>query len=142
PAATGMSLLPLLEGTAPNWPNEAFSELVSSGPGEPVIRMIRKNRWKLVHFDGYRPQLFDLEADPHEFDDLGESPQHASIRDQLLRRVQSGWSTQAIASEVRERDAHRQVIRRWLEVVKPAAPLEQWLPPDDANVFPEPNESP
>src|SRR5262249_49946440 len=28
--------------------------------------MLRKGRWKYIHYVGYQPQLFDLEADPGE----------------------------------------------------------------------------
>ena len=36
-------------------------------------RMLRSGRWKLVHYQGHRPQLFDLAADPGEIDDLAAS---------------------------------------------------------------------
>ena len=32
--------------------------------------MVRFGRYKYVHYEGYRPQLFDLEADPGETRDL------------------------------------------------------------------------
>ncbi len=41
--------------------------------------MVRKGRWKYVHYVGHRPQLFDLEADPQEAQDLGDSPDHAAV---------------------------------------------------------------
>nr|WP_269845407.1 sulfatase/phosphatase domain-containing protein [Marinibacterium profundimaris] len=28
--------------------------------------MLRKGRWKLIHYQGFEPELFDLEADPEE----------------------------------------------------------------------------
>jgi choline-sulfatase len=53
------------------------------------ITMLRKGRWKYVHFVRYRPQLFDLERDPEELVDLAGEPQHAetlaSLREELLR---------------------------------------------------------
>ncbi len=52
--------------------------------GSPTgIFVYRRGRWKLVHYEGYRPQLFDLAADPGEESDLGASPAHAEIRDDL-----------------------------------------------------------
>lgn len=36
--------------------------------------MLRRGRWKLVHFVGYPPQLFDLQEDPHEARDLAGDP--------------------------------------------------------------------
>ena len=34
--------------------------------------MVPCGRWKLVHYVGFPPQLFDLAADPIEANDLGE----------------------------------------------------------------------
>ena len=45
--------------------------------------MIRKGRWKYVHYVGMRPQLFDLESDPEEMSDLGESHEFADITQEL-----------------------------------------------------------
>ena len=33
--------------------------------------MVRTDRWKYVEWPGYAPQLFDLESDPGEYQDLG-----------------------------------------------------------------------
>ncbi len=53
--------------------------------------MIRTDRWKYIYYKGFRPQLFDLENDPDEFDDLGTSPDHqdvlATMQDLLLDRL-------------------------------------------------------
>ena len=49
--------------------------------------MVRTDRWKLVHWDGFPPQLFDLEADPRELDDLGRDAAHEAIRRQLKDRL-------------------------------------------------------
>ncbi len=45
--------------------------------------MIRRGRWKYIHYVGMAPQLFDLEADPHEAVDLGESAVYAQVRGDL-----------------------------------------------------------
>ena len=36
--------------------------------------MIRRGRYKYVHYVGYPPQLFDLDKDPEELRDLGTDP--------------------------------------------------------------------
>lgn len=41
---------------------------------------LRWKNWKYNHFAGYEPQLFDLDADPHELRDLASDPAHAGIR--------------------------------------------------------------
>jgi len=136
PMATGRSLVPVLQGNASNWSNEAFSELPAT-PGVPTSRMIRSGRWKLIHYDGMRPQLFDLESDPNEFTDLGESAGHAEIRQKLQARVLEGWSAKAIDAEMAQRARHNELIRKWSQKVRPAAP-QQWYPPPGVNVPPQP----
>ncbi|MEH6728674.1 MAG: sulfatase/phosphatase domain-containing protein, partial [Hyphomicrobiales bacterium] len=98
----GRSLKPLLHGEAPaDWREAAFSEIdyafynVREALDIPASKarayMIRTERWKYIYFKGYRPQLFDLENDPDEFDDLGNSADHQDIRatmqDLLLDRL-------------------------------------------------------
>ena len=45
--------------------------------------MIRKGRWKYVHYVGMRPQLFDLQSDPEEMSDLGEKHEFADVTQKL-----------------------------------------------------------
>ena len=51
------------------------------------MTMVRTSRWKYVHVDGLRPQLFDLVADPHELDDRGQDPASATVRAELAGRL-------------------------------------------------------
>ncbi len=53
-----------------------FSEYHAVGATAGMY-MLRDGRCKYVHYVGHRPQLFDLETDPHEATDLGQSPAHA-----------------------------------------------------------------
>ena len=45
--------------------------------------MVRKGEWKLVHYVGYPPQLFDLSADPFEACDRAGDPSAGDIQRQL-----------------------------------------------------------
>lgn len=64
------------------------------------MTMIRKSRWKLVHFvDFDEGQLFDLETDPNEMTNLWEDPNRTTVKrdliDDILRwRIQSDRKTQ------------------------------------------------
>lgn len=87
----GRSLVPLLHrtGAIEGWRRHAFSELDYSfrqarrdlgiGPSDARAWMVRSERWKCIFFEGFRPSLFDLEADPEELHDLAEDPQCAEI---------------------------------------------------------------
>ncbi len=110
----GRSLTPLLQGETPaDWREAAFSEIdyaayhagraLDVAPDRARGYMIRTERWKYVHFRGYRPQLFDLQADPDEFHDLGADP---ALRDicremeaRLMDRLMSRKNRTAISDQ-------------------------------------------
>jgi arylsulfatase A-like enzyme len=89
----GRSLLPLLCGETTEWRSAVFSEqdysfmrarrLLGLQPSEARAYMIRTPRWKYVLFEKFRPQLFDLTADPKEQTDLGASPEYETVRHEL-----------------------------------------------------------
>ena len=95
----GRSLLPLLrgQGASADWRDAAFSELdytfrparlaLGINPYEARAFMVRTANWKYVHYEGFQPQLFDLNTDPNELRDLGLSPDHAHIRAELHERL-------------------------------------------------------
>jgi choline-sulfatase len=41
--------------------------------------MIRKGKYKYIHYVGFRPELFDLETDPEEENDLAGDARHAGV---------------------------------------------------------------
>ena len=49
--------------------------------------MLRTAEWKYVHWEGFRPQLFDLVADPGEFIDLGAADRCRAVRARLSERL-------------------------------------------------------
>ena len=93
----GRSLLPLVHGEEIEWRDAVFCEsdysvrqarnLLKRGPEECRAFMIRTNTWKYIYFDGFAPQLFNLEEDPDEMNDLGKSETHKDIREQLFRQL-------------------------------------------------------
>ena len=88
----GRSLMPLLRAPqAPaDWRKYAVSEidysdrgprtLLNVPPYDCRVVMIRDQRWKYIHYNLFRPQLFDLVKDPNELNDLGTDPEHKKIR--------------------------------------------------------------
>jgi arylsulfatase A-like enzyme len=45
--------------------------------------MVRTDRYKYIDWDGFPPQLFDLDADPHELTDRGTDAALAAVRSEL-----------------------------------------------------------
>ncbi len=83
----GKSLLPTLRDNAP-LRDEVFSEYYKGGTPE---RMIRTERWKYVHSEGDLHQLYDLETDPQENNNLIDDPAYAEIRKDLDARLCRDW---------------------------------------------------
>lgn len=61
-----------------------FSEYHASG-AETASYMIRNGRFKYIHYVNYPPELFDLEVDPEEQNDLAQSPSYGPI----LRKMEA-----------------------------------------------------
>ncbi len=61
--------------------------IVAVHPGiDARMFMVFDGCYKLIHAEGgFRPILFDLETDPDEFVDLGESADHTAEIDRLYR---------------------------------------------------------
>ena len=99
----GASLVPLLTGDTPEtWRSATHCDsdftlrharrTLGLTPDQARGFMVRTKRWKYVHFESFAPQLFDLDADPHEQTDHGTSPEHAMVRDEMKDRMIS-WLT-------------------------------------------------
>jgi len=117
----GRSLMPLLHGADPaEWRDFVISEYDFSATPmaeklgvdarEAVMFMVADTRWKLIHCEGgFRPVLFDLEHDPDELTDLGDSPDHAAViaamYDKLFR-----W-TRRVAQRTTRSDAQLREMR-------------------------------
>jgi arylsulfatase len=85
----GRSLRPLLEdrGAPDRHRDLARCEYYDALdlPDASRATMIRTDRHKLVVYHGHRlGELFDLEADPWEHDNLWDDPAHAALRSELL----------------------------------------------------------
>lgn len=94
----GHSLLPLTRAaTVPEWRDCVFSELdygyrearrtLGRKPDECRASMVRTDRWKYVHWQGFDPQLFDLDADPREYRDLGRDAALENVRREMRERL-------------------------------------------------------
>ncbi|MDM0109164.1 sulfatase-like hydrolase/transferase [Variovorax sp. J22R24] len=55
-----------------------FSEYHAAGSNTAGF-MVRKGRWKFHYYVRFRPELFDLDADPEELCDLASDPRHAAV---------------------------------------------------------------
>ena len=134
PGRRGQSLTGFLypDGDPAGWPDVAFAETYANG--QRPARMIRSGRWKLNVYHGYEaPQLFDLEADPDETNDLGRDPAYDDVRRELLDRVLDGWDGDRVESQCRLRSAELATTQAWLRSGG-AQESERWDMPAGCNV--------
>lgn len=78
-----------------------FSEYHAAGSNTAAF-MVRKGRWKYHHYVRFRPELFDLEADPQELNDLAGRPEHAAVVADMeaeLRRICNPEQVDALAKQ-------------------------------------------
>lgn len=124
PGSPGRSLLGLVSEArpTPDWEDVAFSEYVAdqyTPDGESYHRMVRLGPWKLVHYEGMEPQLFNLDDDPGEMTDRAADPACQSIRAELTARVLDGWSPAEIAPVLAHKRAESGILRKWANKTLP-----------------------
>jgi choline-sulfatase len=83
----GRSLLQTL--ARPDEPERwVFSEYHAAG-AKTAAYMIRRGRFKYIHYVDFPPELFDLEADPEELTNLAASPSHRGALQELEALLRS-----------------------------------------------------
>jgi choline-sulfatase len=101
----GRSLLSLINGRDAD--RTVFSEYHAVGSVTGIF-MVRFGRYKYVHYEGYRPQLFDLSADPMETRDLALEGGHEVILAEGQRRLRAICDPRRV-SEQAFRDQERRI---------------------------------
>jgi arylsulfatase A-like enzyme len=114
----GRSLLPLLHGDADiPWRDYVISESEYSGrdamqildlePDECRAFMIRTEDWKYILHEKFRPQLYNLIEDPHEFHDLGDDPATQKIRGELHEALFNWLRKRKLRTTAQKQDAQK-----------------------------------
>jgi len=100
----GTSFAPLLENPARPWKEAAFTQVVHRGT---VGRSVRTERYRYTEWGGPETaELYDHQADPHEFTNLVKSAKHTVVLAEMRRRLQEGWR-KAVPQELGKSSAAR-----------------------------------
>jgi choline-sulfatase len=87
-----------------------FSEYHALG-ARRGFSMLARGRYKYVHYVEAPPQLFDLDVDPREENDLAASPEHAAVRIEMERELRSIADPEEV--DRRAREDQRRLIDRY-----------------------------
>lgn len=111
----GQSLVTLANGDIPE--RSILSEQHSAG-AKSAVYMIRKGKWKYVHYvEGYPAQLFDLEADPDELQDLGTNPNFSNDLIELGKELRTHMDPDKVDQKAKDRQAQRLELAGGMEAV-------------------------
>lgn len=125
PGADGKSLLGLAKGEQADWLNETYSEYCTDGllawSGGRVLqsRMIRSGKWKFSYYHGCPHQLFDLEADPDEMNNLIDDPTHQSVARLLQEKILRNWDPDEINQIIQAGNQEKTILKAWAQSTKP-----------------------
>jgi N-acetylglucosamine-6-sulfatase len=82
----GRSMVPLLRGEHEGWPNEVLVEAPASTHYVPFY-MLRDARWAYIEWATGERELYDLDADPYQLENLAGSGARAQLEAELARRL-------------------------------------------------------
>lgn len=110
----GVSLFQLARGETPQ--RNVMAEYHGMGSATGAF-MIREGRYKYIFYVHYPHQLFDLEADPEELEDLAGRPDYADVVAlckqklwQLCDPVEVDWRARARQAELLEHNGGREAV--------------------------------
>jgi choline-sulfatase len=107
PWTTGESLVKLGQGGVRTSP--VAMEYAAEASYSPLI-CLRHGRWKYTNCALDPEQLFDMEADPHEHNNLLETVEHAEVLERFRMMAAERWDLEEFDADVRQSQARRWVV--------------------------------
>lgn len=89
----GISLMPLLTGQSTTHRDSVYMEFLNANPNyptPPLLTGVRTERWKLNYCANAKyGELYDLQNDPGEFNNVWHDPHHSDAREQMMQVLTS-----------------------------------------------------
>ena len=95
--------------------DETAGEYTGVMTSHPMF-MIRRGRHKYIHCDTDPAQLYDVEADPLERNNLAGSPDHVDLTAGFAAEVGQRWDSAAIREQVLASQRARRVVHAAMEI--------------------------
>jgi choline-sulfatase len=95
----GRSLAPALEGADDDADTTVAGEYLAEAIDAPMFMLLRRN-WKFIQSEGDPDQLFDLDSDPLELENLAERAEHAETVAAFRAETQRRWDAAALREAV------------------------------------------
>jgi choline-sulfatase len=140
PGATGKSFRSLLDGKSDAWDDTVFAENALPR-SNACSRMVRSGPWKYNVYFGQGdhhnapPELFNLQSDPGEINDLAHDPNHQTIRQHLHALVMHGWDPDRVLNHLGRASDEQKLIANWVNKTSPPEPDPLWFDKPQENHF-------
>ena len=85
------------------------AEYCAEGSVAPMI-MLRQGRFKFNYCEADPMQLFDLETDPNELNNLAENPAYAAVVQNFQQQLQARWNLAQFKQQVMQSQASRHLV--------------------------------
>jgi choline-sulfatase len=118
-AVDGQSLAPFLQGEGTGREDVAVGEILCESAIAPCF-MIRRGRYKYVYSEPDPEQLYDLEADPDELDNVAARPEYDALRRRFFEEMRARWDPDAIRRQVLASQRRRRLVARSLATGQPS----------------------
>ena len=105
----GRSLYPLLTGGSEDSKQFIVGEYLAEGALAPIY-MVRQGAWKFIRSEADPDQLFDLDRDPDELDNLAAKPQHNSVVENFRAMLDRRFDAAATKRQVMESQKARHML--------------------------------
>jgi choline-sulfatase len=134
PGASGRSLRCLLSGEDASWDDTVYAEYAERG-SNVAARMVRSGPWKYNYYQGQRPELFNLQQDPGEINDLWQDSDYGEVCRELEKAALNHWDPGEVARRANRRTQELPLLAHWVRTAQPPepdpvwydAPLENWV---------------
>lgn len=126
PDQDGISLVSNLKKGTPVPSDREVVSMCSDIKGDDPSAMLLLGSYKLVKHAGYQvSQLFDLERDPGELEDLGARPEYGETVRDLENRLGHYWNGEQALERLKKDLFHFRMMKQWYDIVKPDV-IEEW----------------